>query len=140
VLTVDTTQAIPEAPQRIAEEEALKSAREFAAVLAGSPAFATFLAVRERFAADETAQALWRRLQEAEQEMALLQTWGGAATAQLEELQRLRAEAQAHPAIGALFDAQDAVVTLFERTADVISAEGGLDFAGACRPAGGCCS
>lgn len=125
---------------QVSQDDALAKAREFAGVLAGSPAFATFLAVRERFAADQAAQTLWRRLQDAEQEMALLRTWGGAATAQLEALQRFRAEAQAHPAIGALFDAQGAVVTLFERAAETISAEVGLDFAAACRPAGGCCS
>jgi cell fate (sporulation/competence/biofilm development) regulator YlbF (YheA/YmcA/DUF963 family) len=125
---------------QISQDDALAKAREFATVLAGSPAFATFLAARDRFAADQGAQALWQRLQDAEHEMAMLRTWGGAATAQEEERERLRAEAHAHPTIGALLEAQDALVTLFERAADTLSAEVGLDFAAACRPAGGCCS
>ena len=123
----------------VSEADAIAEARRFARVLAATPEFRAFEAAHERLAADRDAGGLLHRLQAAEQQVAMLQTWGGVATDALEDLARLRAEAAEHSTIKMLFAAQDGLLRLLRDAAGIISAETGLDFGAACRPAGGCC-
>jgi cell fate (sporulation/competence/biofilm development) regulator YlbF (YheA/YmcA/DUF963 family) len=125
--------------QYVSEVEALAQARAFAQVLACAPEFRAFETTRERLAADHDATTLLQRLQDAQQRVAMLQTWGGIATNELAELEWLKAQAFEHPVIKSVFEAQAALSKLFDDTAGIISAEVGIDFGAACNPAGGCC-
>lgn len=132
---MDGTQTMP----FVTEAEALAQAREFAQVLARAPEFRAFEVARERLTADRDATALLQRLQDAQQKVAMLQTWGGIATNELAELEWLRVQAFENPVIKAVFEAQAALLKLFQNAAGIISAAVGLDFGAACSPAGGCC-
>lgn len=126
-------------PRFVSETDAVEEARGFARILAGTPEFRAFEAAHERLAADQQAGMLLRRLQAAEQQVAMLQTWGGVATDAVEDVARLRAEAAEHPTVKMMFAAQDGLLRLLRDAAGIISAEVGLDFGAACSPAGGCC-
>lgn len=138
---VGTTNPEAEAtrPRFVSEAEAFEKARVLARALAASPEFRAFEAAHGRLRADPGAGALLQRLQAAEQQVAMLQTWGGMATDALDGLARLRAEVADHPTPKTLFAAQDALLQLFKDAAGIITAEVGLDFGAACSPAGGCC-
>lgn len=121
------------------EADALEKARALARELAATAEFRAFETAHERLRADQGARTLLKRLQVAEQQMAMLQTWGGVATDALDDVARLRAEVTEHPTLKMLFAAQDALLRLFKDAAGIITAEVGLDFGAACSPAGGCC-
>jgi cell fate (sporulation/competence/biofilm development) regulator YlbF (YheA/YmcA/DUF963 family) len=126
-------------PRFASEADALEKARALARALAATAEFRAFEAAHERLRADQGAGTLLRRLQAAEQQVAMLQTWGGMATEALDDLARLRAEVADHPTLKTLFAAQDALLRLFKDAAGIITAEVGVDFGAACSPAGGCC-
>lgn len=124
--------------QHIAEEEALVQARAFAQLLVSTHEFRAFEAARERLAADREATTLLQRLQDVQQRLAMLQTWGGIATNELADLELLRFQAAENQVIKSLLDAQTGLLALFRNAAAIISAEVGIDFGAACSP-GGCC-
>lgn len=125
--------------QHVSEAAALAQAQAFAKTLAGAPEFRAFETARERLAADRDATILLQRFQDAQQTVAMLQTWGGIATNELAELELVKVQAFENPLIKTVFDSQAALLKLFQDAAGVISAAVGIDFGAACRPAGGCC-
>lgn len=125
--------------QHVSEAEALAQTQAFAKALARAPEFCAFEVARERLAANRDAATLLQRLQDAQQKVAMLQTWGGIATNELTELEWLKVQAFENPLIKSVFEAQAALLKLFQDAAGIISTAVGIDFGAACSPAGGCC-
>ncbi len=126
-------------PQDESEAAAFEAARLLARTLAESPAFRSFEAAYHRFEADESAQQKLRKFQVKQREVRQAAMWGGAGTAEQEELDREWAALCAIPTLGAYEQAQEELAAVLRESVGMISKGIGLDYGAACNPSGGCC-
>lgn len=119
------------------ETEALQAARDFAAVLAGTPEYQAFDQAQFRLRRDAAAQAAIRALQEKQQALGWQLQFGLISDAEREELRRLQQAMLDQPVVRSYIEAQERLSLLCQETAGLISEVIGMSFAASCGP--GCC-
>jgi len=121
----------------ISEAEALRAAREFAAVLAETPEYRAFDEAQGLLRRDPAAQAALRAFQEKQQDLAWQLQFGLLGDDGRGELRRLQQEMLAQPTVQAYIEAQRQLSLLCQEVAGLVSETVGLNFAASCGP--GCC-
>ena len=123
---------------RIAEDQALEAADEFAAVLAGTPEFQAFEQAQLALRQDEAAQGAIRAFQAKQQALGWELRFGLVADPDRAELQRLQQAMLGQPAVQAYAEAQERLAALSGELTGLISRTVGLDFAAGCGPGCAC--
>lgn len=107
--------------------------------LKAAPAITSFLDVQRRFQEDAELTRLRRELQAAADAFQRMPPAGAAAKSALADLRARQAGVQAHPLVQQYVTAKNLADTLLKQVNAIISAQVGVDVAGAAAPAGGCC-
>jgi cell fate (sporulation/competence/biofilm development) regulator YlbF (YheA/YmcA/DUF963 family) len=127
-----------EAATRAAEAEALAAAGTFGAILRASPEFSALLAADRAISADAAATAAITAFGNLQAELRTEAMMGILTAAQRAELEGLQKAMLAVPTVASYVAATAAFQAICRETADVVSAQIGIDFAANCR-SGGCC-
>lgn len=122
----------------VSETDILAAADAFGAALRASPEFASLQRAGDVLTADFEANAAINALKRRQIDLRTETMLGTLNAAQRAELERLEEAMLACPAVTAYLDAQMAFQAVCRETAEVVSAQIGIDFAANCR-AGGCC-
>lgn len=118
---------------------AVERARALALAIGESAAFRAFEAAQEAMDADADLGARLAEAQRQEQELRLARAWGGASDEDERALERVWQDLASRPTLAAHMAARDELLALLREVAAAIGDGVGLDFGGACAPAGGCC-
>jgi cell fate (sporulation/competence/biofilm development) regulator YlbF (YheA/YmcA/DUF963 family) len=120
------------------DAEALSAAGTFGAVLRVSPEFGALLAANDALVADAAATAAIKAFGDRQAELRTEAMMGILTAAQSAELERLQKAMYAVPTVAAYVAATEAFGAMCRETAEIVSAQIGIDFAANSR-SGGCC-
>jgi len=126
------------AAPRAAEAEALTAAGTFGAALRASPEFTALLAADSALSADAETTAAIEAFQSRQAELRTEAMMGILTAAQRAGLERLQKAMLAVPTVASYVSATEDFRAACRETADVVTAQIGIDFAANCR-SGGCC-
>ena len=126
------------AAPRAAEAEALTAAGTFGAALQASPEFVALLAANDALSGDPAATAAIEAFGARQAELRTEAMMGILTAAQRTGLEHLQKAMLAVPTVARYVAATEAFGAVCRETADVVSAQIGIDFAANCR-SGGCC-
>lgn len=115
-----------------------QAAGDFARALAGTPEFQAFEAASHALQQDTDAQAAMDAYQRKVESLRALLMLDAVAPEDQAELDRLRLDFATRPSVAAYSTAEQALAALCQDTANLLSADIGLNFASAC--GSGCCS
>ena len=118
-------------------EQVVQAARDFSEALSETAQYQAWEQATWSLRQDQAAQSLAEKLQAKQRELEPLLMLGAASAEQRAELERLRTEYLALPAITAYMQAEAGLRALCQATNMVLSQAAGLDFAANC--ASGCC-
>lgn len=121
----------------VTEDEVRDAVNAFADALAETREFETFQQAALKFQRDPDAQQVVRAFQEKQRSLQMMQQLGMLSEQELSELRRLRRAMADQPRVRAYLNAQELLKRVCQISAQEISNEINLDFAGACAP--GCC-
>jgi cell fate (sporulation/competence/biofilm development) regulator YlbF (YheA/YmcA/DUF963 family) len=126
VLMMETTAAVDSA------------ARAFARALAESPAFGNFEQASDRLQADPVAAEARIAYYQKQQSLRALLMLNALSPAERQELEELRLAFFGQPAVVAMVQAQDELMSICRTAAGILSDRIGLPFASACGPGCAC--
>lgn len=118
---------------------AVQAAKRFAAALGKSSEFQRYEEAVLRLRKSSEAQRLLNEFQQEQQNYQMMQSWGGANEESHQRLLKKQDTVLADPVLKDYFQAQEDLVKLLKEVNVFISEQIGIDFAGATKPAGGCC-
>ncbi len=104
-----------------------------------SGAYKMFEEANRRLQGDDEARQLLREYQQEQQQVQMLQSWGGAGQDDLDRVEKMRIMMTGNPTLKELFRAQDELVTQLKEVNRLMTEKLGFDFADMTKPAGGCC-
>jgi len=118
---------------------AIEASRRLARSITASPPFQRFQQAHRQLEQDPPAKELLSEFQQAQQIIQMMSSWGGAATEESQQLERLRQQLLANVTLKELLQAQDDLVEMLQEVNVFVSEKLGVDFATLTKPAGGCC-
>ena len=121
------------------EPQVLEVSRKLALAIGESAPFRKYEETTENLRADKEAQRLLSEFQKAQQNLQMMQSWGGATDKDFEQFEKLQTQLFANPILKEYFKAQEDLVTKLKELNVFISEKLGFDFANLTKPAGGCC-
>lgn len=123
----------------VAEPRVIPVAKKLALAIGESVTYRQYESALERLRQDQVAQKLLDQFQEAQQNLQMLQSWGGASDEAVKHYEELRRQVLEHPVLKTYFRAQEDLTTILQELNSYISEKLGFNFANLTKPAGGCC-
>lgn len=121
------------------EPQVLDVSKKLARSIGEAAPFQKYKKTTEDLHADKEAQQLLSEFQKAQQNLQMMQSWGGAANKDFDQFEKLQKQLFANPTLKEYFKAQEDLVTKLKELNVFISEKLGFDFANLTKPAGGCC-
>lgn len=121
------------------EPQVLDVSRKLARAIYESAPFRKYEETTERLRADKEAQRILSEFRKAQQNLQMMQSWGGATEKDFKQFEKLQVQLFSNPTLKEYFKAQEDLVTKLKELNVFISEKLGFDFANLTKPAGGCC-
>lgn len=121
------------------EPLALDVSKKLARSIGLSSHFQLYEKAIEKLRNDQKTQDLLNEFQSAQQNLQMLQSWGGASQKDIEQFEQLKKQLFSNPILKEYFGSQEKLVLMLKELNAFISEKLGFDFADLTKPAGGCC-
>jgi cell fate (sporulation/competence/biofilm development) regulator YlbF (YheA/YmcA/DUF963 family) len=121
------------------DERIIEAARRLGRAIGESKVYLNFEESRRLLLRDQMAQQLLRQFQQTQQQVQMMQSWGGAERDDIQRLQDMREKMIENQTLKTFFLAQDDLVTQLRELNRFMADNLGFDFAEMTKPAGGCC-
>jgi len=121
------------------ESVVLEVSKKLARAIGESMPFRKYEKATEHLRADQEAQRLLSEFQKAQQNLRMMQSWGGATEKDLEQFDKQQEKLFSNPTLREYFKSQEDLVSMLKELNVFISEKLGFDFANLTKPAGGCC-
>lgn len=123
----------------IPRSEVLKSANQFAKLLAESELFQNLENAYIKYTYDSDASEALQKLQSKSISLRTMMALSAVSPEDELELQRLQQAFYNQPIVKQYTQAQDDLISASMKVGDILSEAAGLDFGSSCRTGGGCC-
>ncbi len=121
------------------EPVVLDVSRKLARAIGESAPFRGYEKSAEQLRTDKEAQRLLSEFQKAQQQLQMMQSWGGATEKDFEQFEKRQEKLFSNPTLKEYFDSQEKLVAMLKELDVFITEKLGFDFANLTKPAGGCC-
>lgn len=123
----------------IPRSDVLRSANQFAKLLAESELFQNLENAYVDYTRDSAAREALQKLQNKSISLRTMMALSAVSPEDQLELQRLQEEFYNQPVVKQYTQAQEELISASRKIGDVLSQAAGLDFASSCSTGGGCC-
>lgn len=122
-----------------AEPQILDVSKNLARAIVDSEHYQRYERANEYLQADQKAQDLLSEFQSTQQNLQMLQSWGGASQENIKQFEQLKKQLFSNLTLKEYFAAREKLVLMLKELNTFISEKLGFDFASLAKPAGGCC-
>ena len=121
------------------DERIVEAARKFGRAIGESNVYKNFEVAHQSLRGDQEAQRLLQQYQQSQQQLQMMQSWGGAQQDDIQRLEDMRKQMMENKTLKEFFEAQDELVAQLKELNQFMTDKLGFDFADMTKPAGGCC-
>ena len=124
---------------QITEPGILDASKKLARAIGESSQYHRYERSNKSLQADQKAKQLLSKFQQEQQNLQMMQSWGGASLKDFEQFEKLQKQLFSDPTLKEYFGSQEELVLMLKELDVFLSEKLGFDFANLTKPAGGCC-